>query len=138
MSDRPPPVVTELTAPFWRGGAAGELRIQRCDHCGFWLHPPQPMCPRCHSGDVQAHPVSGRGTIWSYTVNRYRWAPGIEPPYVLAEVELDEQPGLRLLTAIVDVDADAEPAEVTIGMPVEVRFEPSGDAWVPLFARTAS
>lgn len=75
--------------------------------------------------------------MWSYTINRYQWAPGIEPPYVLAEVELDEQPGLRLLTAIVDVDPDAEPPHVTIGMPVEVRFGQSGDAWLPLFAPAA-
>jgi uncharacterized OB-fold protein len=135
MSDRPAPVITDITAPFWRGGAAGELRILRCQACRRWLHPPLPMCPSCHSRAVQAEPVSGRGTVWSYTVNRYRWAPGIEPPYVLAEVELDEQPRLRLLTAIVDVDPDAEPSQVSIGMPVEVCFEASGDAWIPLFRR---
>jgi len=41
----------------------------------------------------------------------------------LAEVELDEQRGLRLLTTIVDCD------DVAIGMAVGVRFEPAGDAW---------
>jgi uncharacterized OB-fold protein len=137
MSDRPAPVITEITAPFWRGGESGELRIQRCAGCRRWLHPPSPMCPTCHSRDVPAEAVSGRGTVWSYTVNRYQWAPGIEPPYVLAEVQLDEQPGLRLLTAIVDVDPDAEPPEVAIGMPVDVRFEPSGDVWIPVFAPVA-
>jgi uncharacterized OB-fold protein len=137
MSDRPSPVMTELTAPYWRGGRSGQLWVQRCDECRRWLHPPQPMCPSCHSRAVHAQPVSGRGTVWSYTINRYPWAPGIEPPYVVAEVELDEQPGLRVLSAIVDVDPDAEPSEVTIGMPVEVRFEQSGDAWIPLFAPVA-
>lgn len=137
MSDRPAPVLTDLNAPFWRGGASGELRIQRCEGCRRWLHPPQPMCPNCYGRELRAEPVSGRGTVWSSTVNRYPWAPGIEPPYVLAEVELDEQPGLRLLTAIVEVDPDAEPAQVVIGMPVEVRFEAAGDAWIPLFAPVA-
>ena len=125
--------MTELTAPFWRGGEVGELRVQRCDACRRWLHPPQPMCPSCHGRELHAEPVSGRGTVWSFTINRYQWAPGIEPPYVLAEVELDEQPGLRLLTAIVDVDPVADPSEVAIGMCVEARFEQSGDAWVPVF-----
>lgn len=134
MSDRPSPVITELTAPFWRGGAAGELRIQRCAACGRWQHPPQPMCPSCHGRELCAEPVSGRGTVWSYTVNRYASAPGIEPPYVLAEVDLDEQPDLRLLAAIVDIDPDADPPQVTIGLPVHVRFERAGDAWVPVFA----
>ena len=49
------------------------------------------------------------------------------PPYVIAEVELAEQPGLRLLTSVVGCD------EVTIGMPVRVRFEQAGDAWIPVF-----
>lgn len=132
MPDRPAPMITERSAAFWRGGAAGELRIHRCQACGWWLHPPRPLCPRCLSRDVGPEVASGRGSVWSFTVNRYQWAPGIEPPYVLAEVELDEQPGVRLLTSIVGVDPDAD--DVTIGMPVHVRFEPAGDGWVPVFA----
>jgi uncharacterized OB-fold protein len=137
MSDRPSPAITELTAPFWRGGASGELRIQRCATCGRFQHPPQPMCPHCHGRALGAEAVSGRGTVWSYTVNRYPWAPGIEPPYVLAEVELAEQPGLRLLTAITDVDPDGDPPQVSIGMPVRVHFEQAGEAWIPVFAPEA-
>ena len=128
MHERPAPTITERTAAFWGGGAVGELRIVRCQSCGRWLHPPLPMCPRCQSRDVAPEVVSGRGTVFSFTVNRYQWTPLLEPPYVLAEVELDEQPGLRLLTSIVDCD------DVSIGMPVHVRFEPAGEAWVPVFA----
>jgi uncharacterized protein len=139
-------VITERTAAFWHGGAVGELRIQRCQDCRTWLHPPLPMCPRCHGRELAPETVAGTGTVYSFTVNRYRWTPSLEPPYVIAEVELDEQPGLRLLTSIVDCD------EVTIGMPVRVRFEPAAgaadnlaadsgaaaseaaDIWVPVFA----
>jgi uncharacterized protein len=134
-------VITERTAAFWRGGAAGELRIQRCQDCRWWLHPPLPMCPRCHGRALAPEAVAGTGTVYSFTVNRYQWTPALEPPYVIAEVELDEQPGLRLLTSVVGCD------EVTIGMPVRVRFEPAAaptearatdtaadDAWVPVFA----
>jgi uncharacterized OB-fold protein len=131
VDKRPPPVITEGTAAFWRGGAVGELRIQRCQNCDRWLHPPLPMCPRCHGRELEPAAVAGTGTVYSFTVNRYQWTPSLEPPYVIAEVELDEQPGLRLLTSIVGCD------EVTIGMPVRVRFEPAGeaaDAWVPVFA----
>ena len=77
--------------------------------------------------DVRPEAVSGRGTVWSFTVNRYQWTTELEPPYVIAQVELDEQPELLVLTAIVD-DAD-----VRIGMPVTVRFEQSGEVWVPVF-----
>ena len=128
MPERTPPVLSERTAAYWGGGERGELLIQRCDGCGRWAHPPVPMCPACQGRELSPQPVSGRGRVWSYTVNRYPWSPGLEPPYVLAEVELDEQAGLRLFTTIVDCD------EVTIDLPVSVRFEQAGDAWVPVFA----
>jgi uncharacterized OB-fold protein len=127
MSERPSPVITERTAAFWTGGASGQLLIARCRTCGWWLHPPLPVCRRCRGTDVAPQAVSGRATLWSYTVNRYPWAPSLTPPYLIAEVELVEQPGLRLMTSIVDGD------DVTIGMSVLVRFEPAGDAWVPVF-----
>ena len=50
-------------------------------------------------------------------------------PYVVAEVELVEQRGLRLVTNIVECDLDA----VAIGMPVVVCFARAGDAHIPLF-----
>jgi uncharacterized OB-fold protein len=86
------------------------------------------VCRWCRSRDIVPEATSGRGTVWSFTVNRYPWSAAIRPPYVLAEVELEEQPGLRLLTSIVDCP------DVRIGMPVTVRFERAGDAWIPVFA----
>lgn len=124
---RTPPAVTERTAAFWTGGAGGRLLVARCRACGWWLHPPLPVCPRCRGRDIRPEATSGRGTVWSYTVNRYPWSPAPEPPYVLAQVELEEQEGLLVLTAIVGCD------EVAIGMPVTVRFEPAGDTWIPVF-----
>jgi uncharacterized OB-fold protein len=126
-SQRTAPVLTERTTPFWTGGANGELLIARCQTCGLWLHPPQPVCRRCRGRDIRPEAVSDLGTVWSFTVNRYQWSPGLTPPYVIAEVELAEQRGLRLFTSIVDCD------DVAIGMPVSVRFEQVGEAWIPLF-----
>jgi uncharacterized protein len=128
MGERTPPVLTEATAAFWTGGAEGVLRICRCRSCGGWLHPPQPVCRWCRGREIVPEATSGRGTVWSFTVNRYPWSAAIRPPYVLAEVELVEQAGLRLLTAVVDCP------DVRIGMPVAVRFERAGDAWIPVFA----
>lgn len=125
---RSAPIIDDHTQAFWTGGAVGELRIARCRSCDLWLHPPRPICWRCQRADIVPQSVSGRGTIWSFTVNRYKWSPDLEPPYVIALVELEEQPGLLLLTTIVDCD------EVRIGMPVSVRFEQAGDAWIPVFA----
>jgi uncharacterized OB-fold protein len=128
MTERPVPIITEMTEPFWTGGASGRLLIAHCQACGHWMHPPLPVCRQCRGRDVRPEAVSGRGVVWSSTVNRYRWAAGIVPPYVLAEIELVEQPGLRLLSAIVGRD------EVAIGTEVTVRFERTGAAWAPVFA----
>jgi uncharacterized OB-fold protein len=128
MANRPSPAVTERTSAFWTGGAHGELRITRCQACGWWLHPPAPVCRRCHGRQIEAEATSGRATVRSFTVNRYAWTAELQPPYFLAEVELEEQPGLRLLTSIVDCE------DVQIGMPVQVRFEQAGDCWIPVFA----
>jgi uncharacterized protein len=130
VGERSAPEVTEANEAFWTGGEVGELRIQRCGVCGWWAHPPRSMCRRCQSRDLGPEPVSGHGRVWSFTVSRLAWGRGLEAPYVVAEVELDDQPGLHLITSLVDVAID----DVEIGQAVQVRFERAGDAWVPVFA----
>ena len=46
------PAVTVDNEHFWRGGAEGELRFLRCDRCGYWIHPPAPICPECLGREV--------------------------------------------------------------------------------------
>ena len=128
-SSRLEPALTERTRGFWTSGADGLLRIFRCADCGRYQHPPKPVCPSCRGRRVDLEPVSGRGRVWAWTINRYQWQEGMPAPYVIAEVELDEQAGLKLLTNIVDCEVD----DVHVGMPVEVCFEPVGEAHVPLF-----
>jgi uncharacterized protein len=127
--ERVAPPLTERTAPFWTSGADGLLRIAQCGDCGRYQHPPLPVCPSCHAVRMSFQPVSGRGTVWSWTINRYQWVPSMPPPYIVAEVELAEQPGLRLRTNIISAD----PAHVRIGMPVRVCFARAGQAYIPLF-----
>lgn len=127
--ERVAPPLTARTAGYWTAGAEGVLRIARCGSCGRYQHPPLPICPSCHSGDISFDPVSGRGTVWSWTLNRYQWVPSMPPPYVVAEVELAEQEGLRLLTNLVDCD----PSSVRVGMEVSVCFVQAGESFLPLF-----
>jgi uncharacterized protein len=124
------PALTPDTAPFWQGGARGVLNIHRCAGCTHWFHPPAPVCPRCNSFDVAPQAVSGRGTVMSFTVNHQPWTPELTAPYVVAIIELAEQPGLRLLSNVVA----CETAAVHIGLAVQVRFEAVEDVWLPLFA----
>jgi uncharacterized OB-fold protein len=130
----PVPQITDENGAFWTGGRDGELLIIRCTSCGYWIHPPTPRCPHCLSDAVEPQAVSGRGTVYSYTINRQAWVPGLEVPFVIAMVELDEQPGLRLMTNIVDCPTE----EVEIGMPVEVAFVERGEAFIPVFHSVAA
>jgi uncharacterized OB-fold protein len=114
---------------FWTSGEDGKLRFLRCQVCGYWIHPPSPRCPQCLSKELDVEAVSGLATLYTFTVNHQAWYPGLDPPYVIAIVELPEQDGLRLTTGIVGCDPDA----VEIGMPLQVTFENYEDVWLPFF-----
>jgi uncharacterized protein len=126
------PPLTDTTRPYWTGGAQGNLLVERCADCGRWQHPPTGACGTC-GGTAVPQPVSGKGTIFTFTVNHQQYHPEVPPPYVVAVVELAEQAGLRLPTNIVDCDPDG----VSIGAPVHVRFEQHDDAFVPVFVLDA-
>ena len=127
------PPLSEVSRPFWTGGSDGALLIQRCMACPRWVHPPTGVCPAC-GGALVAQRASGLGTVFTFTVNHHPYNPGLPVPYVIAIVELDEQPGLRFTTNVVGCDPEA----VHIGMPVEVTFEPAGEAWAPVFRPVAA
>jgi uncharacterized OB-fold protein len=124
------PLVTPENEHYWKGGARGELCFLCCDDCGHYVHPPSPLCPECLSRSLTPRAVSGRATVHTFTVNHQPWIPGFDPPYVVAIVEIEEQPSLRLTTNIVGCAV----TDVEIGMPVQVRFEDIGDdIFLPLF-----
>ena len=123
------PRITDANEFFWTSGADGHLRFLRCDACGYWIHPPGPICPVCHSKALAPEAVAGTAVLHTYTVNRQAWLPGFDPPYVVAIVELPEQEGLRLTTNLVNCALD----DVRIGMLVRVVCGQWEDVWLPLF-----
>lgn len=123
------PELHEHNRAFWTGGANGELLIQRCTRCSLWVSPPTSDCPDC-GGELLAQPVSGRGRVFTYTVNYHPFNPMVPPPYVIAIVQLEEQEDLRIAANIVDCD----PESVRIGLPVEVGFERHGSEDETVFA----
>ena len=129
---RPLPHLTPTNTPFWTSGADGVLRVQGCLDCRRLVHPPVPRCPHCGSLNHEPTEVSGRGVVAGHTTNLQQWLPGFAPPYVIANVALDDDPEVHLTTNIVDCDPD----EVAIGSVVQVRFEQIDDVWVPLFTLT--
>jgi uncharacterized OB-fold protein len=126
----PLPRLSVDTGFFWRSGEDGLLRVQRCHDCGRYAHPPTPECRECGAVAPRPTPVSGRATVFSYTVNHQPFVPWLPPPYVLAIVSLEEQADVHLTTRLVDV----EPEDVRIGLPVSVVFERHGEVYLPLFA----
>ena len=132
-SGRPRPVPIEVTAPFWDGLAEGVVRLQRCGACDSWVFYPRHRCPVCLAAALSWYPVSGRGTVYTFTVARQPTHPAFaeECPQVLAVVELDEGP--RLTTTLVDVGPDA----VEVGLPVVPVFDRGDDGQVLLRYRLA-
>ncbi len=110
---------------FWREiDSRYNLVGTKCGNCGDVDFPPRAVCPKCGRrsvGKMKRLPLSGHGTVVSYTV--VHDAPkGFEAvtPYVLAIVELEE--GARLTTQIID----CTPEDVGMGMPVEAAFRKLG------------
>ena len=92
------PAPSSLSQPYWQGARAGKLLFQQCRACGRNWHPPMPLCPACHSTDVEWRPAAGGGTVYTYAVVRHPTHPAFANlvPYVVAVIELDEGPRLRL------------------------------------------
>jgi len=122
---KPLPQVTPLTQTFWEETARRRLVIQRCQACGSFVWCPRPHCGECGDERLEWTPVSGRGSVYSFTVIREaagRGTKGFDKdiPYVVAWIDLDEGP--RLVSNVVQCPVE----KVAIGMAVEVVFEEAG------------
>ncbi|ADP80828.1 Zn-ribbon domain-containing OB-fold protein [Pseudofrankia inefficax] len=128
---RPVPEPDEVSRFYWEGASAGRLLLQRCAGCARFQFPPDIVCVHCQCEDLAPTAVSGRGSLYSYTVVErgfhQRFVDHL--PYVVGLVELAEQAGLRILTNVVGADL----AKLAVGMPVEVTFERRGDVALPQF-----
>jgi uncharacterized protein len=129
----PAPAVNPETKEFWDATAQGRLLLKRCLDCGSVIWYPRAFCPDCASLRTEWFPASGRGRIYSYTVNhRTEGAYKDAAPLVLAYVELEEGP--RMMTNIVGAGA-----RLAVGLPVEVVFHDTGEgSALPRFRPAAS
>ena len=131
-ASRPLPDVDDPEfAPFWAGTATGELRLVFCTRCNEVRWPPRPICAHCHSFEFDWRAVSARGRLYTWTGVEHQTTAGIEPPYVVALVEMADHPTVRLLGHVL-----ADATTLTIGMPLVARFDPVADRvtlvnWTP-------
>ncbi len=101
----------------------------KCPACGTYVFPPRTGdCPSpiCESTTLEPTPLSRRGTIWSYTENRYAPPPpyvAADPyqPYALAAVELAAE-GLVVLGRVA---TGILAADLKVGMEMQLELDVS-------------
>jgi uncharacterized OB-fold protein len=120
-----------VTAGFWESTRAHRLSVQRCGSCERLVHPPSLRCPFCGADGLAYAVVSGRGSLYSYTVVHDPPGPGFRDlvPLVVGLIELEEQPRLFIVSNVVDTGAD----QLATGLPLEVTFEDGPECTLPLF-----
>ena len=109
---------------FSEAARRGELVVQVCEPAGHVLHLPKGYCHRCDTFDVRWKPVSGRGTVHTWTTVEHAVDPAFPAPYTIVLVELDDEPGVRFVTDL------PGRADLVPGAPMKVRFDATADGAV--------
>lgn len=117
----------------------------RCNDCGVVSFPAAQSCMACSGQDVSVEELPRRGTLWTWTVQRFM----PKAPYNSGETEQTFQPygvGYVELPGGVRVEGrltENDPAKLQIGMAMDVVFEPyrreaNGDEVIGFFFRPAA
>jgi uncharacterized protein len=117
----PRPLADFDAQEFWAGCNRNELLMQRCTACQKFRWLPRPMCPHCQSLESEWVKVSGKGTVYSWTVVTHPVHPAAvdKVPYNVTQVQLDEDPELILVTNLVGIANE----DIRVDLPVAVVFE---------------
>jgi uncharacterized protein len=135
LNVRPVPVPDPVSQFYWDAAKSGKLAIQGFPEIGLLQHPPSPVPEVAGGAEAGLTPsaveVSGRGTLFAYTILHQPFHPGFVDavPLIIGLTELDDAPGVRILTNIVEAD----PQELRCGLAMEVVFESCGDFALPQF-----
>jgi uncharacterized OB-fold protein len=123
-SDAPPPL--PAIDGWWGFDDADRPHLigGKCPACGTYVFPPRDTnCPNpaCAGDELERVALSRRGTLWSYTENRYAPpppypAPDPFEPFAVAAVHLPEE-GLIVLGKVVD---GTLATDLEVGMEMEV------------------
>ena len=112
------PEPTEVSRPFFEGALEGRFMIQRCPRDGAFFYP-RARCPHCWRDDWTWVQACGRGTLYSFTIDRLGHDPtqAALAPFAIAIVTLEEGP--RAVGQLVGCDF----GQIRTGMAVEAVFE---------------
>ncbi|MEZ5571534.1 MAG: OB-fold domain-containing protein [Halioglobus sp.] len=125
--------------------ATPALLASRCKRCGIASFPVADSCMACSGQEVAVEELPGRGTLWTWTVQRFmpktpyhsNETPQTFKPYGVGYVELPG--GVRVEGRLTESD----PQKLHIGMEMDVVFEPyrteeNGDQVINFFFRPAN
>ena len=110
-------------ASFYEYLKEGKLMGIRCRNCTHLSAQPRPICPVCHSREVEWHQFSGRGELSTFTcisivpVALGEQGYGRNNPYCSGVVTLEEGP--RISARLLGVDA-SNPQTIQTGTVVVV------------------
>jgi uncharacterized OB-fold protein len=116
---KPLPAINEDTAPYWEYCRKHEIRMQKCQQCGYIRFPASIVCPKCHSLEAEWTKLSGKGRVYSFIIYHQAYHPSYKDdlPYAVAIIQLDEGP--RMESNIIGCKME----DIKIDMPVEVVFD---------------
>jgi uncharacterized OB-fold protein len=132
---KPLPVIDNWNRGFWAAAKEQRLAAQKCGDCGKVFFPPGACCPSCMSQNLTWQPLSGHGTIESWTVFHQLYYKGFadELPYNVAVIRLDE--GISLMSNVTGIAN----GKLRAGMKVEAWFDAATDEiTIPKFRPVAS
>jgi uncharacterized OB-fold protein len=122
-------------AGFWASLRSGKLSFPRCLACSKFHWYPMKHCPHCLSTRIAWEPISGSGTLYSWTVVRRAFSADFEEavPYVVGLIDFPEASGVRLITDVVEAD----PSKLRIGMAMVPVFRDANERMPLVFFRPA-
>jgi len=130
VSKAPPDSLFELatdqwTEPYWQAAREHRLVWPTCTACGTGREMGAPFCHHCLSQEITWKPLSGRGTLYSYTVVRFPLIEAMNDcvPYVPAVIELEGAGGHRLISNVVGAPLDS----LHVGAAVEITWHDRAD-----------
>lgn len=136
MNDTARPIakITVDSQEYWDSLRGHECKLQRCLDCRAFRFYPGPLCHDCASTATEWVPITGTGTVHSYTVV-HRAAVGAfakRMPFTIVLVTLDEGP--TMMANLCHPDGTEHVEGLYIGMPVRLAYEDVNDhVTLPVF-----
>ena len=115
-----------INGGYFAAAAEGRLVVQRCSDCGARQYPPELNCHACYGFEMDWEESAGTGSVWSWVEVVHPAHPALREfgPYMVALVELDDMPEIKVMGAVVDAPLGGAMA---IGARVRVVFERTSD-----------